>query len=61
METKRVTVCQYGGTIAEKVVVQDLGDVLILTTEEEWEASQRENRDPVTVGFKRQYAIQDAQ
>jgi hypothetical protein len=54
---KRVTVVQFGGAIAEKIVVEDRGDVLLVTTEEEWLASQAENRAPITVGFKKEYII----
>jgi hypothetical protein len=57
----RVTVIQYGGTIAEKILVEDRGDVLIVTTEAEWRAAEVENRPPVTVGFRREYLIEDAQ
>lgn len=50
-------VVQYGGTIAEKVVVEDKGEVLVVTTPEEWAASQREKREPVVVGFRREYVV----
>jgi hypothetical protein len=42
---------------AEKILVEDEGDVLVVTTEEEWAASVAENRLPVTVGFKREYLV----
>ena len=54
---KRVTVMQYGGVTAEKILVEDRGEVLILTTEEEWVAAQSEGRDPIVVGFKREYLL----
>jgi hypothetical protein len=54
---KRVTVTQFGGTIAEKIVVEDRGDILLLTTEDEWEASKAENRPPISVGFRREYIV----
>lgn len=52
---KRVTVIQYGGTIAEKILVEDRGDVLLVTTEEEWRASEIEQRSPISVGFRKEY------
>jgi hypothetical protein len=54
---KKVTVIQYGGTIAEKILVEERGEVLIVTTEAEWRAAKAENRPPVTVGFRREYLI----
>ncbi len=57
MDINRVTVVQYGGTIAEKILVEDRGDVLLVTTEEEWSTSQSENRPPVSVGFKAEYIV----
>ena len=56
---KRVTVIQFGGTIVEKILVEDKGDVLVVTTEEEWKAAAAENRPPVSVGFKREYLVED--
>jgi hypothetical protein len=55
---KRVTVVQFGGMTAEKILVEDKGDVLVVTTEEEWAASVAEKRPPVTVGFKREYLVE---
>lgn len=54
---KKVTVVQYGGSIAEKIVVEERVDLLIVTTEDEWKASQQENRPPVAVGFRREYVV----
>jgi hypothetical protein len=56
---KRVTVIQFGGTISTKILIEDKGDVLVVTSQEEWEASQRESRAPVVVGFRREYVTQD--
>jgi hypothetical protein len=56
---KRVTVIQFGGMIAEKILVEERGDVLIVTTEEEWAASVAENRPPVSVGFRREYLVEN--
>jgi hypothetical protein len=57
---ERVTVVQFGGAIVEKILVEDLGSVLLVMTEEEWSASQVENRAPVSVGFKREYVVETA-
>ena len=58
---KRVTVTQFGGTISRKILVEDKGDVLILTSEQEWERAQSENRPPVVVGFRREYVVEESQ
>jgi hypothetical protein len=58
-QIKRVNVIQFGGTIAEKILVEDRGDVLVVTTEEEWAASVAENRPPISVGFKREYLVEN--
>jgi hypothetical protein len=58
MENNRVTVRQYGGKIVEKVLVEDRGDVLLVTTPQEWAESQREDRDPIVVGFRREYLVE---
>ena len=58
---KRITVRVFGGTTADKIVVEDKGDVLVVTTEEEWLAFQAENRVPVVVGFKREYVVEEYQ
>ncbi len=57
---KRVRLIVYGGTIAEKILVEERGDVLIVTTEEEFEAAKVENRTPVVVGFRRQYLVDNS-
>ena len=55
---QRVTVTQYGGTISEKILVEDRGDVLLVTTEEEFRAAEKEKRPPVSVGFRKEYIIE---
>jgi|HubBroStandDraft_2_1064218.scaffolds.fasta_scaffold4098232_1 hypothetical protein len=54
---QNVTVREFGGRVVEKVLVEDLGDVILVTTPEEWKSSQIEQRKPVTVGFKREYIV----
>jgi hypothetical protein len=56
---KRVTVIEFGDTISTKILVEDRGDVLILTTEQEWERSKIEKRPPVVVGFRREYVVEE--
>jgi hypothetical protein len=58
---KYVTVIQFGGAIVEKVLVKDLGDVVLVTTEDEWVASQNEARAPISIGFKREYVTSEYQ
>ena len=58
---KIVTVKQYGGRIAEKVLVKDLGDVVLVTTREEWDSSVVQDREPITVGFRREYVVKESQ
>jgi len=58
IDIKRVTVREFGDVLAEKIIMDDLGDVLLVTTELEWEASQRERRPPVSVGFRKEYVCQ---
>lgn len=57
MQNQRVTVREYGGRIVEKVLVREMGNVLMVTTPEEWNSSQVEEREPVTVGFRREYLV----
>jgi hypothetical protein len=59
MEKQYVTVVEYGGTISRKVLVEDRGDVLIVTSETEWDLSVMESRPPVVVGFRREYIAAD--
>jgi hypothetical protein len=59
IEMKTVTVYVFGGSIATKIVVEDLGDVLLVTTQEEWDASKKENRSPTAGGFKREYVYRE--
>ncbi len=55
---KTVTVIVYGGTIEKKILVEDRGNILIVTTEDEWKAAERENRPPVAIGFRREYLVE---
>jgi hypothetical protein len=55
---KTVNVVVYGGAIEEKILVEDRGDVLIVTTKDEWKVAEHENRPPVAVGFRREYLVE---
>jgi alpha-D-ribose 1-methylphosphonate 5-phosphate C-P lyase len=37
----------------DRVVVEDRGDVVFVCREDEYEAAQKEGRQPIMVGFKR--------
>ena len=54
---QRVTVRVFGGATEEKILVNEEENVLIVTTEEEFKASERENRPPVAVGFRLEYLV----
>jgi hypothetical protein len=54
---KRVTVTVFGGAIEEKILVEEREEVLIVTTEDEWNAAEREKRAPVVVGFRKEYLV----
>jgi hypothetical protein len=57
---QRVTVIEFGGRAVEKVVVSDLGNILLVTTPFEYESAKYEKRKPLTVGFKKSYVIDDS-
>ena len=49
-----VTVLLYGGSTAERRVIAEKGDVVVVCAEEEFRAAERECREPSGVGFPRQ-------
>jgi hypothetical protein len=55
---KRVTVIVFGGAVEEKILVEDRGNVLLVTTEEEFALSVVQNRPPVAVGFRLEYLVE---
>ena len=57
LQNKGVTVSCFGGVTAEMIVVNDLGDVLVLSSPDEIMAAKQEEREPVTVGFPRSSVI----
>jgi len=54
---QQISVREYGGRIVEKILVEDLGEVVLVTTPEEWDLAQSEQRKPITVGFKKEYVL----
>lgn len=42
-----------------RVVVEDLGEVLLVTRQEELSAARQQGREPAAVGFKKQDVIDD--
>ena len=53
-EYKQVTVMCYGHKEARLIVVRDLGDVIEVCSRDEIEDARRQNREPLTVGFRRE-------
>lgn len=57
---QRVTVLEFGDRCVEKVVISEIGDVILVTTPLEWEMSKQQKREPLTVGFKKKYIVSDS-
>ena len=47
----------FGGKLIKRVLVEDTGAVLLVCKESEFESAVAENRDPICVGFKREYLV----
>jgi hypothetical protein len=56
-----VTVKLYGGKTAKRRVVAVKGDVIVICSEEEYQAAEREGRDPSGLGFPVQDVIDSRQ
>ena len=41
--------------IVDRKVVDTKGDTVYICTEDEWLSAQKENREPICVGFNRRY------
>ena len=52
-----VTVSCYGGSTAQMIVIEELGGVLVVCSEEEWGLAQAEGREPNTLGFPRESVV----
>ncbi len=54
---KRVRLKAYGGEIIERRVVAVEGDTVAVCTEKEYAQAAKEGREPLSVGFRREYVI----
>lgn len=54
---KKVTVLLYGGNVAERRVVADKGNVVVVCSDEEYWRAEREGREPEGVGFPREDVV----
>ncbi len=56
-----VTVRLYGGGTAQRRVVEDKGNVVVICAEEEYVGAKRECREPVGLGFPREDVLEMAE
>jgi hypothetical protein len=56
-EGKVVTVMSYGGKKLERTVVRDLGSVILICKPEEFAQALVEKREPIAVGFKKEFVV----
>jgi hypothetical protein len=52
MQIKTVTLNSSQGPI-ERVVLQELGDILLVSRQEEVDAARQQHREPFAIGFRR--------
>lgn len=52
IEGKQVTVNSACGKI-DRIVVQDLGDVVLVTKKETYESAKKAGKEPVSIGFRK--------
>lgn len=45
--------------VIERIVAEDQGEVVVVCRRDEFDASQREHRKPVVVGFKKRDIVPD--
>ena len=55
----RVIVRAYGGKKLERIVWEDVGAGVLLTTEGEFERAKAEGREPIVVGFPREDVLRE--
>lgn len=48
----------YGGATAARRVVLDKGDVVVICSEAEYQAAEKEGREPSGIGFPRQDIVE---
>jgi len=52
IEGQAVTLNSFCGKIV-RIVVQDLGDVVLVTKKETYESAKKAGKEPVSIGFRR--------
>lgn len=60
LQGQEVTLSSRFGLV-RRLVLEDLGEVVVVCRREELEAAQREGREPACVGFKRTDIVQDGE
>ena len=58
IDLKEVTLLSHNDVVITRVLVSVENDMLFVCKREEFDAARRENREPVCIGFKREYLIQ---
>ena len=57
LKGQKVTVLLYGGAEAERRVVAEKGNVIVVCSDEEYKRAEREDREPEGVGFPREDVV----
>jgi hypothetical protein len=57
---ERIWVCTFGGRAIERVVLEDLGDTLLLCRMEDLEIANSEGRAPATVEYPKEFVYTPA-
>jgi hypothetical protein len=58
VDVKEVNLIAYGNKVIRRVVVSVDGDVYFVCKSEEFEKAKQEGREPICVGFRREYIVQ---
>ena len=56
-EGKKVSVIADGDVVIERIVVSVENDVYFVCKREEFEQAKLEDRDPICIGFRREYVV----
>jgi len=54
----RVVVQAAGNRKLRRIVVEDRAEVILISTEEEYASARAEGREPVSIGFRREWVEQ---
>jgi hypothetical protein len=54
---KEVSLISCGDKVISRVIVSVEGDVYFVCKKEEFETARRENREPVCIGFRKEYVL----